>query len=71
MNDRLKEKADKLRQMGHKVSTGFSRPALGTQGLTVNDAPLDEQLIDRLIAGEDFSEVARARELWIKGERSH
>jgi hypothetical protein len=66
MNPNLATKAEKLRAMGHTVGVEpFSRPAVGTEGLTVDGEPLDEQFVNQLLAGDSFSDVIRARELWL------
>lgn len=63
MNEKWLTKAEKLRAMGHEVGDVlFTRPAISTEGLTVDGESLDEQFINQLLAGDSLSEVTRARE---------
>ena len=63
----LKEKADKLRELGYEVDASVgTRSLTGEKVLYVNGTDLDEQFIDQLLAGVDFAEVQYRRNRYLQ-----
>lgn len=58
------EKAEELRRLGYTVKDAMHRRTTGENVLYVNGTDLDEQFVDQLLGGADFSEVQYRRNLY-------